>query len=48
MTRCVDFEIGASDFGVRVGLTVGKGVGYFGSSKDQTLILHFELSLATI
>lgn len=31
MTRCVDFEIGTSDFGVHICLTVGKGVGFFGS-----------------
>lgn len=46
MTRCVDFEIGASDFGVRIGLTVGKGVGVSRSATDQTLIVHFELPLA--
>lgn len=31
MTRCVDFETRTSDFGVHICLTVGKGVGFFGS-----------------
>lgn len=47
MTRCVDFETGASDFGVRI-LTVGKGVGFSGSSTDRALILHLELPMAPI
>lgn len=48
MTRCVDFYMAESNFGVQIGLTVGMGGGFSGSSIDQTLILHFELPVAPI
>lgn len=37
MTRCVDSGTAASDFGGRVGATVGKGVGFSGSKTDSAL-----------
>lgn len=48
MTSCVDFQTWASDFGVQIGVNVGMGGGFSGSSIDQTLILHFELPVAPV